>query len=48
MRVKSWVILGVIVLLVGGNYYRYRVMKPNDLRPETRRTGCRSMRCRQG
>ena len=34
MRVKSWITLGVLVLLVGGGYYRHRMMNPNELRPE--------------
>lgn len=34
MGKKTWITLGLLVLLAGGGYYRHRVMNPNALRPE--------------
>ena len=34
MGKKTWITLGLLVLLGGGGYYRHRVMNPNELRPE--------------
>ena len=34
MGKKTWIALGLLVLLGGGGYYRHRMMNPNALRPE--------------
>ena len=34
MGKKTWITLGLLVLLGGGGYYRHRMMNPNALRPE--------------
>ena len=34
MGEKTWITLGLLVLLGGGGYYRHRMMNPNALRPE--------------
>ena len=34
MGKKTWITLGLLVLLAGGGYYRHRMMNPNALRPE--------------